>query len=116
MPLLRLGGLLKARHCDSRRRTAQVAEGLSARPRSQQASARVGLAGELYEGGYDGVDARVSYEWTMANGGTVAASVFGKNLTDEEWREQALFLGGPNTGFQGWGAPRTYAFELLITM
>ena len=42
--------------------------------------------------------------------------LFGKNLTDEEWREQALFLGGPNTGFQGWGAPRTYAFELLVAM
>ena len=70
----------------------------------------------LYEGGYDGVDARLSYEWTAADGTTVSASVFGKNLTDEEWREQALFLGGPNTGFQGWGAPRTYAFELMVTM
>ena len=70
----------------------------------------------LYEGGYDSVDARVSYEWTLANGATVSASVFGKNLTDEEWREQALFLGGPNTGFQGWGAPRTYAFELMLAL
>ena len=70
----------------------------------------------LYEGGYDGVDARIAYEWTMDRGTTVSASVFGKNLTDEEWREQALFLGGPNTGFQGWGAPRTYAFELMVTM
>ncbi len=70
----------------------------------------------LFEGGYDGVDARVSYEWTLDSGTTVSASVFGKNLTDEEWREQALFLGGPNTGFQGWGAPRTYAFELMVTM
>lgn len=70
----------------------------------------------LYEGGYDGVDARVGYEWTMADGTTVSASVFGKNLTDEEWREQALFLGGPATGFQGWGAPRTYALELLVTL
>ena len=70
----------------------------------------------LFEGGYDGVDARVSYEWTLNSGTIVSASVFGKNLTDEEWREQALFLGGPNTGFQGWGAPRTYAFELMVTM
>ncbi len=45
-----------------------------------------------------------------------SVAVFGKNLTDGEWREQALFLGGPNTGFQGWGAPRTDAFELMITM
>ena len=70
----------------------------------------------LYEGSYDGLDARVAYEWTLDNGSTVSASVFGKNLTDEEWREQALFLGGPLTGFQGWGAPRTYAFELLVTL
>ena len=70
----------------------------------------------LLEGGYDGLDARVGYEWALDNGGTISVSVFGKNLTDEEWREQALFLGGPNTGFQGWGAPRTYAVELMVSM
>ena len=70
----------------------------------------------LYEGSYDGLDARVACEWTLDNGSIVSASVFGKNLTDEQWREQALFLGGPDTGFQGWGAPRTYAFELMVTM
>ena len=58
-------------------------------------------------------DARVSYEWTLSGGDTITISAFGKNLTDEEWKEQALFLGGPNTGFQGWGAPRTYAMEIL---
>ena len=70
----------------------------------------------LFEGSYDGVDARIAYEWTMDSGTTVSASLFGKNLTDEQWREQALFLGGPDTGFQGWGAPRTYALELMVTM
>ena len=70
----------------------------------------------LYEGGYFGLDARVAYEWTLNNGNTLAISAFGKNLTDEEWREQALFLGGPNTGFQGWGAPQTYAVELSYSM
>ena len=70
----------------------------------------------LYEGSYDGLDARVAYVWTLANGSIVSASLFGKNLTDEQWREQALFLGGPNTGFQGWGAPRTYALELMVSM
>ena len=49
----------------------------------------------------------------------------GQNLTDEQYREQALFLGtgttvldsgGPNTGFQGWGAPRTYALEVRYSM
>ncbi len=67
----------------------------------------------LYEGGYFGLDARVGYEWTLDNGNTLSLSAFGKNLTDEEWREQALFLGGFRTGFQGWGAPQTYAVELL---
>ena len=70
----------------------------------------------LYEGGYLGLDARVAYEWTLHDGGTLSIAVFGKNLTDEEWKEQALFLGGPNTGFQGWGAPQTYAVELSYSM
>ena len=38
-------------------------------------------------------------------------SLYGKNLADKEYREQALFLGGFRTGFQGWVAPRTYALE-----
>ncbi len=70
----------------------------------------------LYEGGYFGLDARVAYEWTLNNGNTLAISAFGKNLTDEKWREQALFLGGFRTGFQGWGAPQTYAVELSYSM
>ena len=36
--------------------------------------------------------------------------VIGKNLTDEEYREQRLFLG--NGLFQGWGAPRTWAVSV----
>ncbi len=70
----------------------------------------------LFEGGYFGLDARVAYEWALANGGTVSIAAFGKNLTDEQWREQALFLGGFRTGFQGWGAPQTYAVEFSYTM
>ncbi|MEQ8486943.1 MAG: TonB-dependent receptor [Pseudomonadales bacterium] len=65
----------------------------------------------LFEGNYYGVDAGVAYEWALNGGDTLTISVFGKNLTDEEWKEHALFLGGPTTGFQGWGAPRTYAVE-----
>ena len=41
--------------------------------------------------------------------------LYGKNLADKEYREQALFLGGFGTGFQGWGAPRTYALEFLYS-
>ena len=66
----------------------------------------------LTENGYGQLDARVSYEWPLGDG-VLGLSVFGKNLTDEEWREQALFLGGFNSGFQGWGAPRIWAFELM---
>ncbi len=70
----------------------------------------------LFEGGYFGLDARVAYEWPLDNGGTLGIAAFGKNLTDEQWREQALFLGGFRTGFQGWGAPQTYAVEFSYTM
>ncbi len=70
----------------------------------------------LVEGGYIGVDARMSYELQMESGNTFTVTAFGKNLTDEEWKEQALFLGGPNTGFQGWGAPRTFAIEFTYEM
>jgi iron complex outermembrane receptor protein len=77
-----------------------------------------------YDGDYELLDARVQYDWTMENGGILSVALFGKNLTDEEYREQALFLGqgtatlpsgGPNTGFQGWGAPRTYALEVTLS-
>ncbi|MCP5185015.1 MAG: TonB-dependent receptor [Pseudomonadales bacterium] len=70
---------------------------------------------QLFDGNYVQVDARVAYEWRMENGSAFTLSAFGKNLNDSEWREQALFLGGFNTGFQGWGAPRTYAVELMYT-
>ena len=56
----------------------------------------------LFEGGYGQWDARVSYEMELANGATLGLSAYGRNLSDEEWREQALFLGGFRTGFQGW--------------
>lgn len=67
----------------------------------------------LFEGGYQSIDARIAYEMTVRDDDTLTFSLFGKNLSDEEWKEQALFLGGPNTGFQGWGAPRTWAFEVV---
>lgn len=69
----------------------------------------------LFEGGYAQLDARIALEFPMENGDSLMVSLYGKNLTDEEWREQALFLGGFNTGFQGWGAPATYAFEIQYT-
>ena len=65
----------------------------------------------LYGGDYGLVDARAS--WTVPLGDdALSISIFGKNLTDEEYLEQALFLGAFNTGFQGWGAPRTIALEV----
>jgi iron complex outermembrane receptor protein len=66
----------------------------------------------LFEGGYGQWDARIAYDWQLSGGDFLSLSLFGKNLSDEEFKEQALYLGGPDTGFQGWGAPRTYALEL----
>ena len=62
---------------------------------------------------------------SLENESYLTISLYGKNLNDEEYREQVLFLGGgteilpsggPNSGFQGWGAPRTYALELKYSM
>jgi iron complex outermembrane receptor protein len=66
----------------------------------------------LFEGGYGQWDAQIGYEMDINDGDRLAFSFYGKNLTDAEFKEQALFLGGPNAGFQGWGAPRTIAFEV----
>ena len=65
----------------------------------------------LFGGDYGLIDARLSWEVPIDDD-LLTVSVYGKNLGDEEYREQALFLGGFNTGFQGWGAPRTYALEI----
>jgi iron complex outermembrane recepter protein len=60
------------------------------------------------------VDARVSYEWSLANEDTLRLSLFGKNLTDKEYKEQVLLL-GVDGGFQGWGPPRQVALELVYS-
>ncbi|MEM9622428.1 MAG: TonB-dependent receptor [Pseudomonadota bacterium] len=67
------------------------------------------------EDGYTLIDSRISYEWNMANDSVVTLSLVGKNLTDEEYREQALPLGA-NGGFQGWAPPRTYAAEVVWSL
>ncbi len=78
-----------------------------------------------FEGGYSQVDARVQYDFPIGDDGMASIALFGKNLTDSEWREQALFLGdgtevlpsgGPNTGFQGWGAPQTWGLEFTVNL
>lgn len=82
-----------------------------------------GGVGRLVEGGYSLVDARLQYDFPLG-GNYASIALFGKNLTDSEYREQALFLGdgpriadgGPATGFQGWGAPRTWALEFTYEM
>ncbi|MEM6709746.1 MAG: TonB-dependent receptor [Pseudomonadota bacterium] len=67
----------------------------------------------VVEEGYSDVSASIAWERTYDSGDIVKVILWGKNLTDEEWKEQALLLGpNPATGFQGWGAPRTYALEL----
>ena len=70
----------------------------------------------LFEGDYGQWDAQLGYDMELNNGSQLSFSLYGKNLSDTEFKEQALFLGGPTAGFQGWGAPRTYAFQVRYSM
>jgi iron complex outermembrane receptor protein len=65
------------------------------------------------EDGYTLIDARLSYTWALQEENNLVLSVIGKNLTDEEYREQALPLGF-NGGFQGWAPPMTWAVEVVL--
>jgi iron complex outermembrane receptor protein len=65
----------------------------------------------VIQDGYPLYDARIAYEWRVANEDIVRISLFGKNLADEEYIEQELPLGFG--GFRGWGPPRQIALELL---
>ena len=69
----------------------------------------------LFEGNYGLWDAQVGYDMELSNGSQLSFSLYGKNLSDTEYKEQALFLGGPTAGFQGWGAPRTFALEVTYS-
>ncbi|MEM7218731.1 MAG: TonB-dependent receptor [Pseudomonadota bacterium] len=66
----------------------------------------------LIQPGYGQLSARVGYDLQRGNGDLLSIAVFGSNLTDKEWLENALFLGGPQTGFQSWGPPRLYSLEI----
>jgi len=66
--------------------------------------------GAVGQDGYTLVDARIAGQWTSPDDSVVTISVFGKNLTDEEYLDFVLPLGATG-GFQGWGAPRTYGVE-----
>jgi iron complex outermembrane receptor protein len=67
----------------------------------------------FYEDANEIWDARLAYEWPLANDSTVNFEIIGKNFTDVEYRQQRLFLG--NGLFQGWGPPETYAFTVSYT-
>jgi iron complex outermembrane recepter protein len=68
----------------------------------------------LVQKAYTLIDARVSYQWNLANDDTLRLSVYGKNLTDKEYKEQILAL-GRDGGFQGWGPPRQVALEVTYS-
>ena len=55
----------------------------------------------LFEGDYGLWDAQIGYDLDLNNGDQLSFSLYGKNLSDTEYKEQALFLGGPLAGFQG---------------
>ncbi|MEZ5559009.1 MAG: TonB-dependent receptor [Pseudomonadales bacterium] len=74
-------------------------------------STLAGPAGNYSEDGQTKLDARVALEWTLREGDILTLSVFGKNLTDEEYLEFLLPLGDTG-GFQGWAAPKTIAAEI----
>jgi outer membrane receptor protein involved in Fe transport len=68
----------------------------------------------IIEEGYTLWDARIAYAWNLGNGDILMFEVFGKNLNDEEYREQELPL-GIGGGFRGWGPPRQIAAALTWT-
>ena len=68
----------------------------------------------IVEPRYTLVDARVAYQWNMANDDTLRLALYGKNLTDKEYKQQILLL-GVDGGFQGWGPPRQVALELVYS-
>jgi iron complex outermembrane receptor protein len=82
---------------------------------SVKATAKVIIANDqtgapFYEPANELWDARLAYEWSLANDAMLLIELIGKNLTDVEYRQQRLFLG--NGLFQGWGPPRTWALAL----
>lgn len=64
----------------------------------------------ITEDAYTLWDARIAYSFRLENDRSFTISAYGKNLANEEYKEQILLL-GVDGGFQGWGAPRTYAVE-----
>jgi len=75
-------------------------------------------AAAVTQDGYTLIDARLAFQWNMQDNSLLRLSLIGKNLTDEEYLQEALPLAVPGLtafagGFQGWGPPRTIALELL---
>lgn len=70
----------------------------------------------IYEDGYELLDASLSYLLPRDDGRTFRFFLTGKNLTDEEYKEQVLTLGSINSGFQGWGAPRYVAVGFEVEL
>jgi len=63
---------------------------------------------------YTLVDMRAAVQWNMEDNHNLRLSLIGKNLDDKKYITEALPLG--NGGFEGWGAPRTWALELQYQM
>ena len=63
----------------------------------------------FYQPRYNVVDTNVAYQWHLSNGNLLKLSLIGKNILDEEYLNQQLYLGGDGSGgtglsgFQGWG-------------
>ncbi len=66
----------------------------------------------VQEGGYHQFDVTAGFETTFRDV-DMRIEFIGRNLSDEEFREQALPLLGTG-GFQGWAPPRTVAGQLTV--
>jgi len=64
---------------------------------------------------YGQLGASIGYDLLTESGAIWRFSAVGRNLTNEEYLENALFLGGPTSGFQSWGPPRTYGFQVDLS-
>ncbi len=65
------------------------------------------------EESYTLVDASVAYRWELGENTTWRIAFVGRNLTDQEYRENALPLVGQG-GFQGWGPPRLLGVQVGV--
>ena len=61
------------------------------------------------------LDARIALSEIPLGGGTLVAALWGKNLTDKEYREFGTDFGALGFAVNTWGDPRSYGLDLNFT-